>query len=74
MQTILDVGCGQGYYSLELQKVFPDKDFYAFDISKDSIQLASKTDTSLSINWFVGDLAKLPIKNHSIDLILDILL
>lgn len=71
-QTILDVGCGQGYYSLELQKIFPDKDFYAFDISKDSIQLASKTDTSLSINWFVGDLAKLPIKNHSIDLILDI--
>ena len=71
-QTILDVGCGQGYYSLELQKVFPDKDFYAFDISKDSIQLASRADTSLTINWFVGDLAKLPVKNHSIDLILDI--
>lgn len=71
-QTILDVGCGQGYYSMKLQKVFSDKNFFAFDISKDSIQLASRADTSLTINWFVGDLAKLPVKNHSIDLILDI--
>ena len=70
--TILDAGCGEGYYSRKLQKIFPTKSYYAFDISKDSILLASKNDTSHTIKWFVGDLANLPIKNHSIDLILDI--
>ena len=69
---ILDAGCGEGYYSRKLQKIFPTKSYYAFDISKDSILLASKNDTSHAIKWFVGDLANLPIKNDSIDLILDI--
>ncbi|KXT72827.1 Ribosomal RNA large subunit methyltransferase A [Streptococcus sp. DD10] len=70
--TILDVGCGEGYYSRKLQEVFPDKSFYAFDISKHSIQLAAKNENKWRVNWFVGDLAHLPIKDHSIDIILDI--
>ena len=70
--NILDAGCGEGYYSRKLQNIFPTKSYYAFDISKDSILLASKNDISHAIKWFVGDLANLPIKNGSIDLILDI--
>lgn len=70
-QSILDVGCGEGYYSRQLIHQL-DKDFLAFDISKDSVQIAAKSDDSRLVKWFVSDLACLPIQNESIDLILDI--
>ena len=56
--NLLDIGCGEGYY--------------AFDLSKESIQLAAKSDHSLAVNWFVGDLAHIPIQDASMDVILDI--
>ena len=71
-KTILDIGCGEGFYSRKLQEVHPDKTFYAFDISKDSVQIAAKSETNWAVNWFVGDLAHLPIKDTSMDILLDI--
>ena len=71
-KTILDIGCGEGYYSRKLQEVHPDKTFYAFDISKDSVQIAAKSEANWAVNWFVGDLARLPIKDASMDMLLDI--
>ena len=71
-KTILDIGCGEGFYSRKLQEVHPDKTFYAFDISKDSVQIAAKSEPNWAVNWFVGDLARLPIKNTSMDILLDI--
>ena len=32
-KTVLDIGCGEGFYSRKLQESHPDKTFYAFDIS-----------------------------------------
>ena len=71
-QTILDVACGEGYYARKIQEKFPNKEIYAFDLSKDSIQLAAKSDQSLAIKWFVGDLAHLPVQDQSMDVLLDI--
>ena len=71
-KTILDIGCGEGFYSRKLQEVHPEKTFYAFDISKDSIQIAAKSEPNWAVNWFVGDLARLPIKDASMDILLDI--
>ena len=71
-KTILDIGCGEGFYSRKLQEVHPDKIFYAFDISKDSVQIAAKSEPNWAVNWFVGDLARLPIKDASMDILLDI--
>lgn len=71
-KTILDIGCGEGFYSRKLQESHSDKTFYAFDISKDSVQIAAKSETNWSVNWFVGDLARLPIKDASMDILLDI--
>ena len=71
-KTILDIGCGEGFYSRKLQEVHPDKTFYAFDISKDSVQIAAKSEPNWAVNWFVGDLARLPIKDTSMDILLDI--
>ena len=71
-KTILDIGCGEGFYSRKLQESHLDKTFYAFDISKDSVQIATKSEPNWAVNWFVGDLARLPIKDASMDILLDI--
>ena len=70
--TILDIGCGEGFYSRKLQESHSKKTFYAFDISKDSVQIAAKSEPNWAVNWFVGDLARLPIKDASMDILLDI--
>ena len=71
-KTVLDIGCGEGFYSRKLQESHPEKTFYAFDISKDSVQIAAKSEPNWAVNWFVGDLARLPIKDASMDILLDI--
>ena len=71
-KTVLDIGCGEGFYSRKLQESHSDKTFYAFDISKDSVQIAAKSEANWAVNWFVGDLARLPIKDGSMDILLDI--
>ncbi|HEU6316581.1 TPA: methyltransferase domain-containing protein [Streptococcus pneumoniae] len=70
--TILDIGCGEGFYSHKLQESHSEKTFYAFDISKDSVQIAAKSEPNWAVNWFVGDLARLPIKDANMDILLDI--
>ncbi|HEL1649252.1 TPA: methyltransferase domain-containing protein [Streptococcus suis] len=69
--SILDIGCGEGFYSRKLAEKM-DLDILAFDISKDSILLAARTDSTKSVKWFVGELTKLPIQDKTIDGILDI--
>ena len=71
-KTILDIGCGEGFYSRKLQESHSDKTFYAFDISKDSVQIAAKSEPNWAVNWFIGDLARLPIKDASMNILLDI--
>lgn len=68
--TVLDVGCGEGYYSRALAQRL-SKQFLACDLSRDSIQLAARGDLSL-VQWFVGDAAHLPIRSHSINCVLDV--
>lgn len=70
--TILDIGCGEGFYSRKLQESHSEKTFYAFDITKDSVQIAAKSEPNWAVNWFVGDLARLPIKDANMDILLDI--
>ena len=71
VKTILDAGCGEGFYSRKLLE-FTDKTILAFDISKDSVQIASKNDRQNKGKWFVSDLANLPVQDRAIDCILDI--
>ena len=71
-KTVLDIGCGEGFYSRKLQESHPDKTFYAFDISKDSVQIAAKSEPNWAVHWFVSDLARLPIKDARMDILLDI--
>lgn len=68
--NLLDVGCGEGYYSFHLSQ---EKyiNLFAFDISKEAIALA--TDYPAEITWCIADLANLPFKERSMDILLDVL-
>lgn len=70
LHNILDVGCGEGYYSKKIVQL-ADRNVLAFDISKDSIQLAAKGPNT-PVEWFIGDLAHLPVQTDAIDGIIDI--
>jgi len=66
---ILDIGCGEGYYTNELMKLINDKNipssFVGLDISRDAIKFASSFNKE--ILWVVGNSHYLPIEDSSID-------
>ncbi|WP_246165745.1 putative RNA methyltransferase [Bifidobacterium canis] len=62
--TILDAGCGEGFYARAVQRANPAATMLAFDIAKDSVQLAARDDASMAVKWFVGNLAELPLRDH----------
>lgn len=64
---ILDLGCGEGYYTYCLKKQFNDDTIYGLDISKDGIMMASKY--TKDIYWIVGNSKNIPIQDHSLDVI-----
>jgi len=68
--NLLDVGCGEGYYSFHLSKE-EGINIFAFDISKEAIALA--TNYPAEINWCIADLANLPFKERSMDILIDVL-
>ncbi len=69
--VLLDAGCGEGYYASEVSK-HTAKTILAFDIVKDSVQLAAQRDSGNLVRWFVGDLAKIPLRRQCVDSILNI--
>ena len=57
--TVLDICCGEGYYDTY------GGELYGFDISKEMVRLAKKSNKSG--NYFVANLSHIPIKSESID-------
>jgi len=76
---ILDAGCGEGTHLAKIlanlersEKFTPEKiTGIGLDISKEGIQIASKS--YHHIVWCVADLARIPIKDKQINIILNIL-
>ncbi|OOV86576.1 putative RNA methyltransferase [Oceanospirillum linum] len=71
--TILDAGCGEGYYlsrlATENQLTGMDQvELLGVDISKWGVQAATKY--QLPITWVVGSNAQLPIESATVDLII----
>lgn len=60
---LVDAGCGQGYYTKEFATCV--KSSYAFDLSKEAIQHASKQDKKTQ--YFVASLFDMPFFDASID-------
>jgi 23S rRNA (guanine745-N1)-methyltransferase len=70
-RRILDLGCGEGYYTSALAEsdrdIESDADVAGLDIAKPAIQLAAKR--YRGIRWLVGSGAALPFADRSLDLV-----
>lgn len=66
VQTALDIGCGEGYYTQAMAEHIPQ--LVAVDIAKSAVQLASKHDQQKRVAWVVGTGAMLPVANGSMQL------
>lgn len=67
-QTILDLGCGEGYYTAALAA--PNRRVYGLDIAKPALALAAKRERS--ITWCVGTSRALPFHDAGLDVVLNI--
>lgn len=64
--SILDAGCGNGYFLSKLQEIFPDKSYRGVDISPELVRLAAKRHAHLDIA--LGDLVSYAPR-HRFDII-----
>lgn len=63
---ILDAGCGEGWYTTNIAEKFPNHKIAAVDISKDALAVANLSDS------VVASVYDLPIKDKSVDMVLNI--
>ena len=71
---ILDLGCGEGYYTQRLHHALSDHQIdhtlYGLDISKDAVKAACKR--SKDLNWLVANGKKTPFSDQSMHLTLNV--
>lgn len=63
---LLDVGCGEGYYSSRLAQAL-DSNLLGLDISKEAVRCAAGAYKNAI--WVCATAARLPVKDHSIKLL-----
>ncbi len=68
--TVLDAGCGEGWYLNRLLQR-EDRRGAGIDLSADAVRLAS--DLPCRAVWCVGDLRRMPFRDGSFSVILDVL-
>ena len=72
--TLLDAGCGEGYYTDKIQRAISERDgdslVYAFDISKEATRLAYKRNSS--INLAVASSYDMPVPSASVDTLINV--
>ncbi len=62
---ILDICCGEGYYSHKIKEAI-SCEMCGFDISKEMVRLAAKRKNGCE--YFVANLSRIPLKDKSIDI------
>ena len=75
--TILDAGCGEGFYLKRLKESLASRpgdpvpiDCYGIDISKFAVRLATHRDKTM--RWFVASIVDLPFAPLSLDIVLSV--
>lgn len=63
--TLVDCGCGEGYYTNAIQLNHPNTQVYGFDLSKDGLKLAAHAKTQAQ--YFCASIANLPLIDASVD-------
>ena len=61
---ILDVGCGEGYYTAGMKEALPSATVYGFDVSREAVRLAAKRKCG---HFFVGSAYNVPMRTESAD-------
>jgi len=68
--TILDLGSGTGYLSIEIARRSPNLQVYGIDLGRQMVRIARRHARGIDNARFVfGNAAKLPFKDNSIDLV-----
>jgi len=67
--VLLDAGCGEGYYTKNVCDQMAMTRI-GFDLSKDAVRLAAKGRPAA--HFFAADLKNIPIRDRSVDVLLDI--
>ena len=70
VQQLLDLGCGEGYYTAHIANALPAAQIQGADISKSAIKFAAKA--AKHIKCCVASAYQLPFANHSFDAIVRI--
>lgn len=65
--TLLDVGCGEGYYLKAFKDILKPEGTVGADISKDGVKMACARDRA--ILWLVATASHLPIEAESVDML-----
>jgi 23S rRNA (guanine745-N1)-methyltransferase len=65
IKQLLDLGCGEGYYSSHIQQALPHCQLYGIDISKNAVKLAAKANKQ--IQFSVASAYKLPFLDNAFD-------
>lgn len=65
--TIVDIGCGEGYYTAHFLNEFPQSAIIGADVSKAAVKMACSR--TKSINWIVATASHMPIMDNSVDII-----
>lgn len=72
--NILDLGCGEGYYLINLKNYMDNKKmkayYYGMDVSKDAVKYAGKSNKECI--WAVGNNFNIPVQDKSVDCILSV--
>lgn len=69
LQQVLDLGCGEGYYTTAFADALK-REVYALDISKPALAIAAKRNPA--ITWCVGNSRALPFHDASLDVVVNI--
>jgi 23S rRNA (guanine745-N1)-methyltransferase len=73
-KTLLDLGCGEGYFTRGIASDLPAAEIYAVDIAKAGISMAAKSAKAFpNITHLVASNFDLPLQDQSMDIILRIL-
>lgn len=68
--SILDIGCGEGYYTSAIANALPDRDIYGLDIAKIAIKNASSR--YKNVNFCVASCHRLPFEDESMAAIMKV--
>ena len=69
--VIAEAGCGEGSLLSFLQRENPGHSYIGLDISKSAVKMAAQQNGQIS--WLVADVCKIPLKDGSIDCLIDML-